>query len=178
MQQTLRDHQKRLEVLDRQAEQVEQESRKLKLVVYNVPDVAELKSARGPTVDLTPFEEHIRPHLSNDLDVSNTEWLCIGDFSESQSKPRPLLVAFKTNDEKHLFLKSAKALRQNGIRCDDYLTRMQQEERKQLTEDFQALKAKGRKPFFRGSCLKYHSADKIRSCTLGQAQKALAINAS
>ena len=69
-------------------------------------------------------------------------------------------------------MKYAKTLRQGGIRCDDNLTRLQQQERQGLSEDFSALKAKGHKPFFRGSELKLYYADKMHTCTQSQAQKA------
>ena len=93
-------------------------------------------------------------------------------FGRPSSKPRPLLVSFTSDQAKHVFLRHAKTFRQAGIRCDDYLTRLQQQERQALSEDFTALKAKGHKPFFRGSELKYHHADKMYTCRQSQAHKA------
>ena len=98
------------------------------------------------------------------------EKLRLGRYS---SKPRPLLVCFTSDKEKHAFLKHAKTLRQAGVRCDDHLTRLQQQERQVLSEDLHsALKAKGQAPFFRGSELKYFNADKMHTCKQSQAQKA------
>ena len=92
-------------------------------------------------------------------------------FGKPSSKPRPLLLSFSSVEEKHVFLKHAETLRQDGIRCDDYLTRQQQQERQVLIEDFSAFKANGHKPFFRGSELNDYHADKLRSCKQNQAQK-------
>ena len=82
--------------------------------------------------------------------------------------PRPVLVCFVSDKETHA-LKHAKTFRQAGIRCDDYLTRLQQQEGRVLSEDF---KAKGHTPFFRGSELKYFHADEMHLCKQSQAQKA------
>ena len=95
-----------------------------------------------------------------------------GRLGRPSSRPRLLSVYFTSLEEKHALLKHAKTLRQAGIRCDDYLTRQQQQERQVLSEDFTALKAKGHKPFFRGSELKYYYAGKMHNCKQSQAQKA------
>ena len=73
---------------------------------------------------------------------------------------------------KHEFLKIAKDLRTKGIRCDDDLTRLQQQEREQLSTDFNTLKSKGHKPFFRGSSSKFRHADKMHTCKRNGAKKA------
>ena len=90
----------------------------------------------------------------------------------SSSKPRPLLIKFASDEEKHGLFKYTKTLRQAGIRCDDFLTRQQQQGRQVLSEDFLALEAKGHTPFLRGSELKYYYADKTHTCKQSQAQKA------
>ena len=41
----------------------------------------------------------------------------------------------------------SKQFRQAGLQFDDDLTRLQQKERRDLSDDFQALKSKGHKPF-------------------------------
>ena len=96
----------------------------------------------------------------------------LGRPSAKCSKPRPIRVCFKTLDSKHEFLKLAKGLRSHGIRCDDDLTRLQQQEREQLSTDFNTLKSKGHKPFFRGSSLKFRHADKMHTCKRNGAKKA------
>ena len=82
-------------------------------------------------------------------------------------------VSTLPDEEKHIFLKHAKTLRQADIRCADYLTRLQQQERQDLSEDFKVLKAKGHTPFLRGSEVKYYHADKMHTCKQSQAQKGL-----
>ena len=66
-----------------------------------------------------------------------------------------------------------KELRQTGIRVDDDITRLQQQQRQELDDDFKILKAKGYKPFFRGSQLKCRVNNKLRLCSKGQAGKFL-----
>ena len=68
------------------------------------------------------------------------------------SRPRtlPKRVRLGTLQGKHLFLKHAKVLRQAGFKVDDDLTRLQQQERKSIGDDFAVLKTKGHNPFFLG----------------------------
>ena len=63
-------------------------------------------------------------------------------------------------------------MRAKGISVDDDLTRVQQQERQGLSDDFSGLKSKGHKPFFRGSELKYHFANKMHTCEKGKANRA------
>ncbi len=79
-------------------------------------------------------------------------------------KPRPVLIDFSSIEDKHKFLQLSKQMRQNGLRLDDWLTEQQQKERGILDNDFQALKEKGYKPFFRGSVLMYRRSDKACVC--------------
>ncbi len=83
-----------------------------------------------------------------------SEWISnkrMGKFSPNSTKPRPVLIEFLSMEDKHKLLKMSKQLRQNGLRLDDWLTESQQKERGTLNADFQILKGKGYKPFFRGS---------------------------
>ena len=66
--------------------------------------------------------------------------------------------------DKHTFLKHAKHLKEVGLRYDDDLTRLQQKQRQDLSEDFNTLKSNGHQPFYRGSSLKFRHADKTRTC--------------
>ena len=79
-------------------------------------------------------------------------------------RPRPLHVTFACVSEKHCFLQYSSDLRVEDIRIDDDLTRKQQQEREELSNDFVCLKAKGYRPYFRGSQLKYCYKDKTQSC--------------
>ncbi len=72
-------------------------------------------------------------------------------------------------EDKHKFLQLSKQLRQSGLRLDDCLTKQQQWERDTLSADFQALKGKGYKPFFRGSVLMYRHNNKACVCQKGKA---------
>ena len=126
------------------------------LVMYGVPEEkvdGNLSSLMGPDGDVDSFHR-------------------IGMPSAKCSKPRPIRVCFKTLDSKHEFLKIAKDLRPGGIRLDDDLTRLQQQEREQLSADFNSLKSKGHKPFFRGSSLKFRHADKMHTCKRNGARRA------
>ena len=60
-------------------------------------------------------------------------------------------------------------MRERGLRLDDWLTEVQQQERSSLNNDLQTLKGKGYEPFFRGSVLIYRSSEK--AC-VGQKGKA------
>ncbi|DBA68217.1 TPA: hypothetical protein ACH3X2_013834 [Trebouxia sp. C0005] len=88
----------------------------------------------------------------------------LGSFSSNNRKPRPVLIEFPSMEDKHQFLQLSKPLRESGLRLDDWLTEQQQKERDALNADFQALKGKGYKPFFRGSVLMYRSNDKACVC--------------
>ena len=90
----------------------------------------------------------------------------VGTCSSEQNKHRPVVVKFQSVNNKHTFLKYAKQLKPAGIKWDDYLTRQQQKERQGLAADLQTLREKGYKPFFRGSQLKYRTADRPK--TAGQ----------
>ncbi len=88
----------------------------------------------------------------------------MGRFSPNTRKPRPVLIELRWLEDKHKLLKMSKQLRQNGLRLDDWLTEVQQKERSTFDADFQTLKGKGYKPFFRGSVLMYRRNDKACVC--------------
>jgi len=77
-----------------------------------------------------------------------------------ESKPaRIVLNVFPSLNVKHKFLQDSKQTRQEGFRLNGYLTKVQQEERSILNNEFQPLKAKGYKP----SQLVYCHNDKVLS---------------
>ena len=112
---------------------------------------------------------------SDDDNVKYAQTERIGRVSIGTKKARPIRITFHTMFSKHAyaFLAYAKDLRQAGIspRVDDDLTRLQQQQRQDLDGDFKILKAKGCKPFFRGSQLKCHVNNELRLCSKGQASK-------
>ena len=63
-------------------------------------------------------------------------------------------------------------MRESGLRLDDWLTEVQQQERSSLNNDFQTLEGKEYKPFFRGSVLMYRSSKKACVCQKGKADTA------
>ena len=87
-----------------------------------------------------------------------------------------LVTVLDTKKDKHFFTKHAKHLKEVGLtkhamhlkevglRYDDDLTRLQQSERQDLSADFNILRTKGHKPFYRGSSLKFRHADKMCTC--------------
>ena len=81
-------------------------------------------------------------------------------------------MTFGSNDDKQL--KHAKHLKELGSRYDDDLTRLQQKERQdlQLSADFNTLKTRGHKPFYRGSSLKFRHPDKTHTCRRNGANRA------
>lgn len=154
------EHDRKLEELDRRIEELDRRSRQLNLIIYNLPEERE-----DPLRDVWEL-----------VDEKHRQEMCVdevprrmGGRSSNSTRPRPVRVKFGTLRGKHLFLKYAKALRQAGFRVDDDLTRLQQDERRSLDADFNTLKSKGYRPFFRGSQLQYFHADNMNSCKKGRA---------
>ena len=75
-----------------------------------------------------------------------------------------LVTVLDTKKDKHFFLKHTKHLKEVSLRYDDDLTRLQQSERQDLSADFNILRTKGHKPFYRGSSLKFRHAGKMCTC--------------
>ncbi len=146
----MRQHEQRLEQLERWSKQQN-------LILYNVTEGDEEKLFSGEKVFSESFTEKPK-RLAQRHTGSDTS--------------RPLRLTFSSLCEKHEFLQIAKELRAKGIRVDDDLTRAQQQQRENLSDDFSALKRKGHKPFFRGSEMKYYVADKMHTCEKGRANRA------
>ena len=93
-------------------------------------------------------------------------------FLSNSEKPRPVLFMFSSLDDKHKLLKMSQKMRESGLRLDDWLTEVQQQERSSLNNDFQTLEGKEYKPFFRGSLLMYRSSEQACVCQKGKADTA------
>ena len=110
------------------------------------------------------------------FDSGGLEWeqLRLGTFRPDQERPRPVRVEFKSMSDKHTFLKlkHAKHLKEVSLRYDDDLTRLQQRQRQGMAADFDTLKSKGHKPFYKGSSLKFRHADKTCTCKRHAATRA------
>ncbi|DBA80864.1 TPA: hypothetical protein ACH3X1_008073 [Trebouxia sp. C0004] len=75
-----------------------------------------------------------------------------------------VLVKLLSVAAKHIAFQASKRLRGLKIRLDEDLTPQQMKTRRGLSADFQGLKSRGYKPFFRGVTL-------IRKCARGEANK-------
>ena len=153
----LKEHGRKLEELDRL-------SRRSNLILYNLKEGIELGQSAW-TDGNEPLPEEVKQRISM---CYQTERL--GRLSTDRS--RPLRIRFDTEDDKHRFLQYSAQCRKAGVRIDDDLTPLQQHDRKDLSDDFGVLKAKGHKPFFRGSELKSYSENKMHTCSRGRAGKA------
>ena len=79
----------------------------------------------------------------------------LGKWKQDRHKPRAVLVELLSVAAKHTAFQASSRLRASGIRLDEDLTPAQMKQRRGLSTDFQCLKARGYKPFFRGVVLKY-----------------------
>jgi len=75
---------------------------------------------------------------------------------------------------KHTAFQASKRLRAMKVRLDEDLTPQQMKTRRGLSTDFQCLKSRGYKPFFRGITLRYRDGALIRKCARGEANKVVA----
>ena len=98
----------------------------------------------------------------------------LGKWKQDQLKPRAVLVELTLVAAKHTAFQAASRLRADRIRLDEDLTAQQMQQRRGLFADFQCLKARGYKPFFRGANLKYRDGPAIRKCVRGEANKVVA----
>lgn len=58
-------------------------------------------------------------------------------FLPNSKKPTPVLFMFSSPDDKHKLLKMSQKMHERGLRLDDWLTEVQQQERSSLNNDFQ-----------------------------------------
>jgi hypothetical protein len=158
---SLKEHKQRFRELDRKAEALDREKRQLNLIVYNVQETAE-EDDHGIEEFLSLLDKCM-PDGSN---CEGAQWdqARLGTYCPDQNRPRPIRVQFRSMNDKHTFLKHAKHLKEVSLRYDDDLTRLQQKQRQDMSADFDTLKSKGHKPFYRGSSLKFRHADKTRTC--------------
>ena len=98
----------------------------------------------------------------------------LGKWKQDQVKPRAVLVELISVAAKHAAFQASSRLRASRTCLDEDLTPQQMKERRGLSTDFQCLKARGYKPFFRGATLKYRDGPLIRKCARGDANKVVA----
>ncbi len=129
--------------------------------MYNVQETAE-ENDHGMEAFLS-FLDKCMPD-GRHCEGGDTDQGRMGTYCPDEKKPRPIRLVFKSMTDKHAFLKHAKHLTEVSLRYDDDLTRLQQKQRQDMSADFDTLKSKGHKPFYRGSSLKFRHADKTRTC--------------
>ena len=130
----LNEQQHRIQALDREAEAEKRKVKETNLVMYNLPECHAKSQYEEDNLSWKYTDD---PYADMNLKFSR-----IGTFSESQKQPRPFLLCFDSVDDKHTFLQHSKELRKKGLRLDDDLTRLQQKERKELSETFRCSKTK------------------------------------
>ncbi len=157
--------------MDRKAEALDREKRQLNLIVYNVQETAE-EDDNGAEAFSSLLDECMPDGRSGEGVPDEWAQLRLGTYCPDQDRPRPIRVLFKSMNDKHAFLKHAKHLKEVSLRYDDDLTRLQQKQRQDMSADFDTLKSKGHKPFYRGSSLKFRHADKTRTCKRHGANRA------
>ena len=101
-------------------------------VLYNVPE----NQANSPDQEFDKAMTHIRQYMHEDAVETKMQVTQSGNCA-LHVKPRPMRLNFDLGGDKHLFLKHVRHLRQHGFRCDGDLTRLQQKQRHDLSEDFQ-----------------------------------------
>lgn len=166
---SLKEHKQKFRELDREAEALDRERRQLNLILYNVQE-----TATEDDDGLATLESLLDKCMPDGRNCEGTVWHQerLGTHCPDQKRPRPIRLIFKSLDVKHTFLKHAKHLKEVSLRYDDDLTRLQQKERQHMSADFDTLKSKGHKPFYRGSSLKFRHADKTRTCNRHGANRA------
>ncbi len=114
-------------------------------------------------------------HLSNGTRLTKVRSAFrLGKWKQDQGKPRAVLVELLSVAAKHTAFQASKRLRAMKVRLDEDLTPQQMKTRRGLSTDFQCLKARGYKPFFRGITLRYRDGPLIRKCARGEANKVMA----
>ena len=161
LKQQLDRHDRRIKRHDEILEERERQDRQCALVLYGLKEL-DVQPPRNLKIMDDPLTQQLLDAMPiNDIESEWSSNKRLGRFSPNNRKPRP---GFPSIEEKHKFLQLSKQLRESGLRLDDWLTERQQKERDTLDADFQALKGKGYKPFFRGSVLMYRHNDKPCVC--------------
>ncbi len=88
----------------------------------------------------------------------------LSKWKQDQGKPCAVLVELLSVAAKHTAFQAFKHLRAMKVRLSEDLTPQQMKTRRGLSTDFQWLKARGYKPFFRGITLRYRDGALIRKC--------------
>ena len=152
-------------------EHLHRHSKRNNLVVFGVPESMVLNTPAALAHHVQGLFFQTGP--DSELTLVRSAYR-LGRWKQDQSKPRVILVELLSVAAKHTAFQSSSRLRGMKIRLDEDLTPQQMKQRRGLSPDFQLLKARGYKPFFRGPTLKYRDGALIRKCARGEANKVVA----
>jgi hypothetical protein len=138
-----------LSTLKTTVEQLDRNSRVNNIVIYNAP-------GSGPAEQVKSlFPAHVAAAIQNVRRLGRP----------NAGQKIPVVVTFRSLQEKHEAFKSSKTLRERGIFLDDDLTPAQRATRQGLRPAFSQLKEEGKKPFWRGERLLYITPEGVRQYT-------------
>ena len=152
-------------------EHLHRHSKRNNLVVFGVPESAAYSTPAKLASHMQGVLFQTAP--ATELSLVRSAFR-LGRWKPDQHKPRAVLVELLSVAAKHTAFQASSRLRTAGIRLDEDLTPVQMKQRRGLSTDFQCLKARGYKPFFRGVTLKYRDGAVIRKCGRGEANKVVA----
>ncbi|DBA71362.1 TPA: hypothetical protein ACH3X2_011171 [Trebouxia sp. C0005] len=154
-----------------QLERLHRHSKRNNLIVFGVPESAALQTPAALT-------RHLQGLLFQTTTASGLTQVRsafrLGKWKQDQSKPRAVLVELLSVAAKHTAFQASSRLRADSIRLDEDLTPQQMKQRRNMSVDFQCLKARGYKPFFRGVKLRFRDGAVIRTCAKNEANKVVA----
>ncbi|KAA6419787.1 MAG: hypothetical protein FRX49_10320 [Trebouxia sp. A1-2] len=152
-------------------EQLERLHRHSNLIVFGVPESAALQTPAA-------LARHLQGLLFQTTTASGLTQVRsafrLGKWKQDQSKPRAVLVELLSVAAKHTAFQASSKLRADSIHLDEDLTPQQMKQRRSMSVDFQCLKARGYKPFFRGVKLRFRDGAVIRTCAKDEANKVVA----
>ena len=154
-----------------QVEHLLRHSKRNNLIVFGVPESTTYSLPAEPARHLLGILFQAAP--ATELATVRSAYR-LGKWKQGQLKPRAVLVELMLVGAKHTAFQASSRLRAARIRLDEDLTPQQMQQRKGLSTDFQCLKARGYKPFFRGATLKYRDGLVICKCARGEANKVVA----
>ncbi|DBA87836.1 TPA: hypothetical protein ACH3X1_004833 [Trebouxia sp. C0004] len=155
-----------------QLERLHRHSKRNNLVVFGVPE-SNTPAALARHMQGLLFQTA----TSSELTMVRSTFR-LGKWRQDQGKPRAVLVELLSVTAKHIAFQASKRLRGLKIRLDEDLTPQQMKTQRGLSTDFQGLKSRGYKPFFRGVTLRYRDGALIRKCARGEANKVVAARAT
>ncbi|DBA69291.1 TPA: hypothetical protein ACH3X2_004128 [Trebouxia sp. C0005] len=154
-----------------QLERLHRDFKRNNLIVFGVPESAALQTPAA-------LGRHLQgllflPTTASELSQVRSAFR-LGKPKQDQSKPCAVLVELLSVAAKHMAFQASSKLRAISIRLDKDLTPQQMKQRKNMSVDFQCLKARSYKPFFRRVKLRFRNGAVIRTCAKDEANKVVA----